>query len=310
MNIITLTLNPAFDIHCYSENFKPYHENLAKITSFDAGGKGINISRALAKNGIESTAVIALGEENGDDFLRALSDEGIRLEKILLPGRIRENITLHTSLSPETRISFKGFLADDTLLEKARALIWDKLDSDTVVTFTGTLPEGVSIEGAKKMLKEIKARGAKTVIDSKSFKLSDLIDCAPWLIKPNEEEIEEYTGVSITDSLSAVREAEKIRAAGIENVMISLGKNGAVLASSGGDFIAKAPTVNAVSTIGAGDSSIAGFLLAAKNNSSPQDMLKLAVCYGSAACMTEGTKPPRKNDILTLLKTTEVIEIK
>ena len=71
MNIVTLTLNPAFDIHCYAQDFQPFHENLARITANDAGGKGVNISRALTVNGVENTALVVLGEENGDSFRRA-----------------------------------------------------------------------------------------------------------------------------------------------------------------------------------------------------------------------------------------------
>ena len=111
MNIITITLNPAFDIHCHTEQFAPYHENLAKITARDAGGKGVNISRALAANSVPNTALVVLGEENAEDFRRSLSKSGVQTKEICVKGRIRENITLHTDHAPETRISFQGFPA-------------------------------------------------------------------------------------------------------------------------------------------------------------------------------------------------------
>ena len=93
MRIITLTLNPAFDIHCDCANFKSYHDSIAKITAKDAGGKGVNISRALTFNGMENTAVVIVGKENGDEFCNSLKKDGIIVAPIWTDGRIRENIT-------------------------------------------------------------------------------------------------------------------------------------------------------------------------------------------------------------------------
>ena len=129
MNIATLTLNPAFDIQCYAQDFQPFHENLARITANDAGGKGVNISRALTEHGVPNTAVVVLGEENAAEFRSALAKEGLRTREVLVAGRIRENITIHTDTC-ETRLSFKGFSADATLLERVEAAIGE-VDADT-----------------------------------------------------------------------------------------------------------------------------------------------------------------------------------
>ena len=306
MKIITLTLNPAFDIHCYTESFEPFHENLAHITANEAGGKGVNISRALTVNGIENTALVVIGADNGESFRRSLASDGMSFCEITVPGRIRENITLHTKNAPETRISFSGFDADDSLLEKVEEALDGQIGTDTILTFTGRIPEGIDIAKVKKMLGSMKAKGAKIVIDSRSFGKKDLIDAGPWLIKPNEEEIGAYTDIKVESFKDAKNAAEALRSAGIENVMISLGSKGAMLCCEDGCFVAHAPKINALSTIGAGDSSIAGFTAAAKQGAGYSEMLRVAVCYGSAACMTEGTRPPRKEDVDSLLKTVTV----
>ena len=108
MKIITLTLNPAFDIHCDGASLVAGKENFAHIRTRSIGGKGVNISRALTSCGMDSLAYVLLGEENCEEFKKALEDEKIRYEAITVPGRIRENIT-HRSLSVETRLSFPGF---------------------------------------------------------------------------------------------------------------------------------------------------------------------------------------------------------
>lgn len=297
MKIITLTLNPAYDIHCHISDFKPCRENLAEITETEAGGKGINISRALTACGIDNQALTVLCTENSDSFKRSLEASKIKFHEISMPGRIRENITIHTDNSDETRISFAGFTADNTLLEKFKQALYKIIDPQCIVTFTGRIPSGVCVNDAKDFIKELSLRGVKTVIDSNSFSLSDIIELKPWLIKPNEQEISEYLNENI-DSFDKVHKASiTLHNSGIENVMISLGSKGALLCCSDGVYTATPPKIQAISTIGAGDSTIAGFLASEINGDSSENKLRRAVAYGSAACMTSGTKPPRPDDI-------------
>ena len=123
MKIVTLTLNPAFDVHCFCDNFKPYHESIAQITSRDAGGKGVNISRALKANGTENLAIVIVGKENGAEFCQDLEKDGLSVSAVWVDGRIRENITLHQTKNPETRISFEGFSCDNGVLEEIKERI-------------------------------------------------------------------------------------------------------------------------------------------------------------------------------------------
>ena len=304
--IITLTLNPAFDVHCFVEDFQPFHENLVASATNEAGGKGVNISRALTANGVGNTALVVLGDENGDAFKKSLEADGIDTVEITLRGRIRENITIHTNNAPETRISFRGFGADASLLDRVREALDKEVDSDTVVTFTGSLPAGVSVSEARELLCEMKAKGARIVIDSRSFTLDDIKAVRPWLIKPNEEEIALYSALEVCDLKSAARAADELRADCADNVMISLGGAGAVLACEDGVFSASAPKIEVLSTIGAGDSSIAGFIAAAREGVPYSDMLARAVAYGSAACTAEGTRPPEQDTVKTLLEKVKV----
>ncbi len=309
MKIITLTLNPAFDIHCHVPAFAPYHENLARITAHEAGGKGVNISRALTYNGVENLAFVVLGDENGDSFKKRLSDDNMTYSSITVAGRIRENITLHTDNADETRISFEGFKADEALLDKTlEALSGESLEG-SFVTFTGRVPSGISMTAVKAFLAKLTDKGAKIVIDSRSFSLDDLIEVKPWLIKPNQEEISEYLGREIAKFEDALNAAKELYAKGIANVMISLGSKGALLVCESGAFVAKPPKVDALSTIGAGDSSIGGFLAAAVAAEPSEGMLRRAVSYGTAACMTEGTRPPMKKDVETVYTQVEVKRI-
>jgi len=301
MNIITLTPNPAFDLHCYTESFAPYHENVFVITARDAGGKGINVSRALIKNGVKNTAACIVGCENGGEFLKMLERDGLTLAAVQVEGRIRENITLHEKAKDETRISFPGFSCDPSVLKALRAAM-GKLDEETVCVFAGSAPAGISEEALVAFLKDLKAEGASLIIDSRSVSLASLTELRPMLIKPNREEAERALGISIQTLQDAKNAAKALQEKGIENVLLSLGGEGAILASAEGVYHAVTPNIEVLSTIGAGDSTIAGFLSAMAEGCSKPLSLARAVAFGSAACLSEGTAPPKPEDVEKLLQ--------
>ncbi len=308
MKIITITLNPAFDIHCKADGFLPYRESVVEITSREAGGKGVNISRALIAFEVDNIAVVVVGRENGGEFCEMLERDGMSVIPILCDGRIRENITLHEKENPETRISFGGFTVNASILDDVRGVIGE-LDGNTVVTFTGSIPSGIETKAVLNMLRDFKTQGAKVVIDSRSVSFDELVDFKPWLIKPNKAEMESYLGKSIETVENAASVADEMLSRGIENAMISLGGEGAVLATDSGVFYANAPAVDAISTIGAGDSAIAGFIDGFASGY-PKDMcLARAVSFGTAACMREGTKPPIRKDVECIESKVEVLKI-
>lgn len=331
--ITTLTLSPAFDVHVMIKQFCMGRENLAESVSRDVGGKGINISRALQENGVANRPVVILGQENAGEFCQGLKEVGLSCEKILCPGRIRENITVHPKTGEETRLSFRGFHCEASILQEVEAWI----DPQDIVTFTGSLPGGISPEEAEAFLLRQKEAGARLVIDSKSVTLDMLLRIRPWLIKPNAEEIGAYFEGEMTEA-RLYEIASELHQAGIAHVMISLGSDGAILAANGQLYRARAPKIQVQSTIGAGDSAIAGFIAASVSSvsegfenadcckggdifsldqqkfeqqksgcqESKQDLavkcLRTAVAYGSAACLREGTNPPLPSDIARIYR--------
>ena len=293
MKIYTLTLNPAYDVHAFAKSLVLNCENLAEMQSREAGGKGVNITRALCNVQIPNTAIVVLGKENGDEFKNAISDmDCVLLEK---EGRIRENLTFHLENGTETRISFSGFPVDDSILEEVLDNI--EIEKDTIVTFTGRIPAGVGKEKAKEFLKILHKKGARIVLDSKSFTIEDILDIKPWLIKPNQEEISDYLGCEIKTLSQVLEKATIFTEHGIVNTMVTLGEKGAALLTKEKVYIATCPVIKAISTIGAGDSTIAGFLAGTYLGEEAIGCLKTAVSFGTAACLTSGTMPPKKEDI-------------
>ena len=304
MKIYTLTLNPAFDLHCKTEYFSLGHESFFDVLSCEAGGKGVNISRALLSGGVNNTAIVVVGNQNGQEFCNNLNNDKIDYIPVFVEGRIRENIVLHDKTDVETRVSFNGFAVDKTLFNAIISKL-DFVDENTIITLTGSVPKGLCIEEIKSFVKYLQDKGCKVVIDSRSFSLEDLIEIKPFLIKPNQDEISHYLKEKIDSPEKAKKVANVLFNKGIQNALISLGGDGAVLGCKEGVFYVKSVNVPVVSTIGAGDSSVAGFIKAFVEGKTSLDCLKTAVAFGSAACMTEGTKPPKIKDIehiLSLMK--------
>lgn len=296
MRIITITLNPAFDVHCSAKELTLYHENFVTTTAVDAGGKGINLSRALLANGIQSQVVVVVGRENAAPYETALLEQGLQLVPIVTDGRIRENITIHEADRPETRVSFNGFSCSAEILREITRRI-GQVDENTVIAFTGSAPAGIDGDQILDFLEAFRRSGAKIVIDSRSIPFQKLLAFRPWLIKPNQDEAAIFSGRKVTGPEDAVAVAGAFHRAGIANVLLTLGGDGAVLACDEGIFRATVPAVEAKSTIGAGDSTIAGFIAGTMQGLQTAERLKRAVAYGTAACMQAGTLPPHKADV-------------
>ena len=308
--IITITLNPAFDLHYGLESFEAEKENYVNTVICDAGGKGINISRALKFNGVENTAYVILGKENAAQFEQNMREDGVNYIPVYTEGRIRENITLHPVGAKETRISLDNFSINSDILNELYAKLEGELGSDTLVSFSGRIPKGVSKEEVIGFLKNIIAKGAKVAVDSNSLTPEDLMKIRPWFIKPNEQEIAAFLGREIKNPRDAVSVASELVERGLsEEVMISLGKDGSVWSDGKQSAVVSVPDITVLSTIGAGDSTVAGYIAATARGDEPLVALRLACSFGTAACMNEGTRPPRLDDVEKIFKDTSVVRV-
>ncbi len=308
--IFTVTLNPAFDLHYTMEHFEAKKENYVQSILCDAGGKGINTSRALAVNGQENTAYVILGKENGASFEARLQQYGVHYVPLYVDGRIRENITLHPADEKETRISLDTFRIEKANLDALEEQLTSACLEGSLLAFSGRLPKGIEKSDAIAFLKRLIARGTRVIVDSNSFTAQDLAQIRPWLIKPNEQEIVTFLGKGVGSPKEAAAAARDLVKRGLsEEVMLSLGGDGAVWSDGKRMLLLSVPRLaHPVSTIGAGDSTIAGLLAATAQGLEQEKALALAVSYGTAACMTEGTLPPRPEDVEQVLSQVFVSE--
>ena len=309
--IKTVTLNPAFDLHYYMEQFEAKKENYVQSILCDAGGKGVNISRALIVNGTYNTAYIILGEENGAAFEAQLRRDKLNFVPLYTEGRIRENITLHPKGEKETRISLDTFSVPANMLKRMDEALHQGTTEGCLLAFAGRLPRGIDKNQAIDFLKAQIAAGAKVIVDSNSLSPEDLQQIRPWFIKPNEQEITAFLGRSVENTTDAAYAAKELVEKGVaEEVMISLGGDGAVWSNGKKMLVLNIPKLeHPASTIGAGDSTLAGLLAATARGADCKEALCNAVAYGTAACMTPGTLPPRPEDVAEVLAKVTVTEL-
>ena len=299
MNIITLTLNPAIDVHLYCEHLRLGEDNPYVLKRRDSGGKGVNVSRALHANGQESVCFVALGEENAEAYLAPLYALGMNIVSKSVKGRVRENINIHTA-DGDTVLAGEGACVDICALSDIKNAVLPLICEGTYICFCGRIPPSSDKEEIIKVLKEFKEKGARLILDSRSFDCSELAAIHPYLIKPNREELCELMGYERVEKEGIMASAIRLSREISDSVLLTLGKDGAIYASGEGTYRIYAPDVLSVSTTGAGDSSIAGLLSAIYRGSPVSEMLTEAIAFGSAACMTEGTLPPKPSDIAEL----------
>lgn len=307
--IFTVTLNPAMDVHYRMKRLRTGKENYAEERFLHAGGKGINISRALTVNGIKSLALTVLGKENAAEFEAYLAATGLPYLPYYTEGRIRENITLHPMGEPETRISSDFFTAGADSLSWLEEELMNRSENGDLLAFSGRLPKGISVDDACALLMRMKQRGLRVTVDSNSFGLDALRCVCPRMIKPNEQEVEEYLGIAVTTPEEAIKAARKLVAEGVsETVLLTLGEKGAVWSNGSLSYrIAVPAMLHPLSTVGAGDSTVAGWLAGA--GKPIEEQLRLAMAYGTAACMTAETAAPRSRDIDKLKQQIQLIRV-
>ena len=302
--ICTLTFNPAIDYLVYLDAVKVGEIQRSTGEAIYFSGKGINVSKVMKTLGVETTALGFLAGFTG----RAIADEllscGIACDFCFLPeGNTRINVKLrHAPMdgATETDVNAQGPRIPEESLEELYGKI-GALTEEDVLIISGSAPKTLPRDVYRTVLLKASERGARTVLDADGDLFRNGLGARPFLVKPNREELSALLSRPLPTDADILSAVSALRTMGARNVLVSLGAHGAVLARGEGCYLVDAPEVQVSSTVGAGDSSIAGFISAYLDGEDGEGMLKRAVAFGSAACMTFGTTAPTKESINELL---------
>lgn len=294
--IITVTPNPSLDRALDVDHLAVGEVNRAHAVHVDAGGKGINVSRALVCQGIASLAVLPVGGVDGQRLVDLLAAQGVPAVPVPVHGDTRSNVTLVDASGATTKVNAPGVPLTpdevDALLAAVQAQLFTR---PLAVVGAGSLPAGAGDDLFVRLAALAGAHGVPVALDTSGAPLAQAVEAGGLdLIKPNEYELSELVGSEIStvgDALAAAREAI---AAGTRQVLLTLGAHGALLVDAGGWWWAGGPPLVPASTVGAGDVTLAGYLSAVGE---PPARLRTAVAWGRAAVLLPGTQVPAPEQV-------------
>ena len=305
--ITTVCMNPSFDKTASVDTLATGGLNRLRDVRVDVGGKGVNVAVVLKRLGVPVSCVGCLGERGRESFLQMIRQEGVPFDYLPMPGEVRTNLKLlDNSTRAITEFNEPGISMDSAQLEDFLTLLREKAGESEYVVLSGRLPEGCAEATYQRCLKTLEE---KCVLDCAGETLLHGIKERPFLIKPNLPEIEGIMKKELR-TLRGLRDAALFLIEyGAQNVIISMGKYGAMLVSRTDTFFAPALMVEARSTVGAGDAMIGGVLAGLSRGESLAESFRWGVAAGAASVMTDGTQLLRRPDFEALLPKVTVQEV-
>jgi 1-phosphofructokinase len=297
--ILTLTPNPSTDRTVALAGVLERGAVLrAESVTSQSGGKGVNISRAALAAGVPTIAVVPAQQD--DPFVVELLRDGIDCRPERPAGAVRVNLTLTEPDGTTTKVNTPGAVVTREDLDRLASAVEERASQATWVVLAGSLPPGAPDGWYAELVGALTGADAKVAVDTSGAPLvalaSGLEQHAPDLMKPNGEELASLTGgdpeAIEADPTAAAAAAAVLVTRGVGSVLATLGGSGAVLVTADGAWHATPPPTTVVSTVGAGDSSLFGYLLGDIRGAEPAERLRLAVAYGSAAAGLPGTTIP------------------
>ena len=308
--IKTLTLNTALDKTIIVESFRLDQLNRIKKVHKDAGGKGINVSKMLMQLGQQSTAAGFLGGAAGDYIKSEIEKLGIKTNFFETAEETRTNTKMVDSISNTfTDLNESGAQITESNIEELTEGLFADLKRDDILVLAGSIPAGVENDIYFKLIKAAKQRGVKTILDADGPLFREGIKAAPTLIKPNELELGLHFKEKFKDLKTMIRKAESLLETGIEMIMLSLGKEGAVFITAAEKYKIEPLKLNVKSTVGAGDAMVAGLAYGMENNLGLEEILKTAAACSSATLLRDGTKMGSREDVERLKKEIQISKL-
>jgi 1-phosphofructokinase len=290
--IVTLTPNPSVDRTVSVDALDRGAVMRATASREDPGGKGINVSRALALNGTPTAAVLPVGGAYGRLMLTLLEPLGLDVRPVPISEPIRANIAVVEPDGTTTKVNEQGPALQPDEIEALRRTVLDASTEATWVVCCGSLPPGVPDDFYAALVRRAHEAGLKVAVDSSGAPMTEALAAAPDLIKPNRIELAEAVGRELGTVGAVVAAARDLIASGVGTVVVSLGRDGALLVDADRIVHAAASISRPLSTVGAGDSLLAGYLHGVHAGEEPAAALARAVAFGAAAVMLPGSEMP------------------
>lgn len=308
--IITVTMNPAIDKTVEIERLLAGGLNRIQKVEYDAGGKGINVSKTIQELGGESIATGFLGGNAGKTIESVLDEKGIQHDFVWVDGETRTNTKVYEESGAVTELNEPGPMITQEQVDRLIEKLEGYAGEGTLVILAGSIPSGVDKQIYADMIRLVHKKGAKVLLDADGELFRNALPAGPDIIKPNRVELEEYAGYDYRASKEELLAlAKEMMAQGIETVAVSMGKGGALFVRSGYEVSCPALTVKAHSTVGAGDAMVAALAYAWDHKLGDDETVRLSIATSAGAVTTIGTKPPTRELVDSLMEQVKIDRI-
>jgi len=308
--IVTITLNPSLDRTVIVDGLKVNESNRWTSVHHYAGGKGIDVSRAIHEMGGQTIAYGFIGGDEGRTLEVKLDEEGVPFSFTPIEQETRVNfIIADTRASQQTIINAPGPHISKRELARFLKKLRGIYPSPELMVASGSVPPGVPIDIYYTIVQEAKSHRVRTILDSAGQWLEEGIKAKPYLIKPNVHEAEELLKTELPTEEAITKAVLNLIEMGVEIAVISRGKDGVIAATKDGIFKAVPPPVKVRSAVGAGDCTIAGLALKLAWGEPLIEACRLAVAMGTAAVLTPGTELAHRADVEKLLPQIKVSRV-
>lgn len=309
--IITVTMNPAIDKTVEIDTLQAGGLNRIQRVEYDAGGKGINVSKTIHELGGESIAVGFLGGNAGKTIEHVLEDRGIQNDFIWVEGETRTNTKVFEQNGAVTELNEPGPKITEAQIDELLKKLDEYAKEGNLIVLSGSIPAGVDRKIYARITELAHEKGAQVLMDADGDLFRNALEARPDIIKPNRVELEEYAGVDYRVSQEELLDmAKNLQEKGIHTVAVSMGKSGALFVKNDYEVRCPALSVKAHSTVGAGDAMVAALAYAWDQKLNEEDTVKLCMAASAGAVTTIGTKPPERELVDTLMEQVVIEAVK
>lgn len=308
--IVTVTMNPAIDKTVEIERLRHGGLNRIQKVEYDAGGKGINVSKTIRELGGKSVAMGFLAGNSGKTIANVLGEKGIENDFVWVEGETRTNTKVYEKDGTLTELNEPGPAVTEAAVEKLLEKLEEYAGKDTLFVLSGSIPDGVPKDIYARITRRVHEKGSRVLVDADGELFRIALEARPDMIKPNRVELEELFGLAADACDEELwKAARSLQNQGIETIAVSMGKEGAMFFI--GEYQAKCPalSVKIHSTVGAGDAMVAALAYAWEQKNGKEEMVRMCMAVSAGAVMTVGTKPPSAELVETLKKQVEIENI-
>ncbi|MCR9965603.1 1-phosphofructokinase [Vibrio antiquarius] len=307
--VVTITLNPALDLTGSVNELNVGSVSLVQQSNLHAAGKGVNVAKVLSDLGADVTVTGFLGKDNPELFHQLFNDIGVKNEFVEVQGATRINVKLVEANGNVSDINFPGVQVTADEIARFEETLFRLSKTHDYFVLAGSLPRGVTAEQCAAWIKALHQQGKKVLFDSSKAALKSGIEAHPWLIKPNDEELGDFVGEHLETPGQCQAAAQTLSDKGIENIVVSMGADGVMWLNQGEWLRAQPPRMNVVSTVGAGDTLVAGLCWGHMQLMPKNDLLRFATALSALAVSQVGVGLTSQEELENIKQQTEVSEL-